>query len=74
MIVTIFTFRNVDNEEGAKWSGPAHCVDPRLLEAGVDADVDDSETQDDEKHDVFGVPPEHLPSSSSSLSSSSSSL
>ena len=73
--MTTFTFRNVDNEEGAKGSGPAHGVHPRLLEAGVDADVDDGETQDDEKHDVLGVPPEHLPSSSSSsLSSSSSSL
>ena len=69
--MTIFTFGNVDNKEGAKRSGPAHGVHPGLLEAGVDADVYDGETQDDEEHDVLGVPPEHLPSASSSSLSSS---
>ena len=67
--MTIFTFRNVDNEEGAKGPGPADGVHPRLLEAGVDADVDDGEPQDDEEHDVLGVPPEHLPTSLLSSSS-----
>ena len=54
-----FTFRDVDNEKRAERSAPPHGVDAALHHAGVDADVDEGEAQDDEDHDVLGVPPEH---------------
>ena len=56
---TLFTFRDVDDQEGPERSAPSNSVDPALHHAGVDADVDEGEAQDDEDHDVLGVPPEH---------------
>ena len=55
----MFTFRDVDDEKRAERSAPPHGVDAALHHAGVDTDVDEGEAEDDEDHDVLGVPPEH---------------
>ena len=55
----IFTFRDVDDEKWAERPAPPDGVDAALHHAGVDADVDEGEAEDDEDHDVLGVPPEH---------------
>ena len=54
----MFTFRDVDDQKWAERSAPPHGVDAALHHAGVNADVDEGEAQDDEEHDVFCVPPE----------------
>ena len=54
------TFWNIDNEKGSQRSGPSNGVDTRLYETGVDADVNDGETEDDNDHDVLRVLPEHV--------------
>ena len=59
LMFTLFTFRDVDDEKRPERSAPPHGVDAALHHAGVDADVDEGEAQDDEDHDVLGVPPEH---------------
>ena len=59
VISAVFTFRNVDNKKRPERAAPPDSVHPALHHAGVDADVDEGETQYDEEHDVLGVPPEH---------------
>ena len=55
------TFWNVDNEERSEWSRPSDRVNASLYETSEDADVDDSEAEDHQDHDVLGVLPEQLP-------------
>ena len=52
------TFWNIYNEKRAKNSWPADGVDARLNQASIDADINESERQDDEDHDVLSILPE----------------
>ena len=60
-IFVIFTFWDVDNEERPKRPGPADALYPSLSQAGVDADVEDGESEDGDDHQVLSVAPEHAP-------------
>ena len=51
------TFWNVDYKKGSENPGPSHCLYPGLDQTGVNANIDECQSKDDDDHDVFSVLP-----------------